>query len=74
MFHNEAGCLELAFKSIGLEIETEIETETIEDVHIEPSLIENRMRLLQLLSKRDSSAQGAKDLERMMAQFDPNGS
>jgi hypothetical protein len=56
--------------SIGLEIETE--KETTEDIRIEPSLIENRTRLL--LMKRDTSVQRVLDIERMMALFDPNGS
>jgi hypothetical protein len=58
--------------SIGLEIETEIETEATQDVRTQPSLIENRTRLL--LMKRDNSVQRVESLERMMALFDPNGS
>jgi hypothetical protein len=52
-------------------LETDTEKETTEEIRIEPPVIENRMRLLQLLSKRDDPAQGAKDLERLMAEFDP---
>lgn len=58
--------------SIGLEIETEIETEAAQDVRVQPFLIENRTRLL--LMKRDNSVQRVLDIERMMALFDPNGS
>ena len=46
--------------SIGLETETEIEREATEKIRIEPSLIENRTRLL--LMKRDNPVQGTKDL------------
>ena len=62
--------------SIELELETEVETEvgseTTKKNSVEPSLRENRTRLL--LMKRDNSDQGPKNIERMMAQFDPNGS
>jgi hypothetical protein len=58
--------------SIGLEIEKEIETETTQNVRLQPSMIENRTRLL--LMKRDNPVQGTKDLARMMALFDTNGS
>jgi hypothetical protein len=57
------------YMSIGLGIETE----TTEEIHRESSsLIENRTRLL--LLKRDTPLQRVLDLERMMAEFDPNGS
>jgi hypothetical protein len=58
--------------SIGLEIETEIKAEPTQDVRTQPSLIENRTRLL--LMKRDNPVQRVLDIERMMALFDPNGS
>jgi hypothetical protein len=56
--------------SIGLEIEEE--AETTEEVRIQPSLKENRTRLL--LMKRDNSLQRVLSLERMMAEIDPNRS
>ena len=46
------------------------ETETAEEIRIEPSAIENRTRLL--LSKRDNPVQRVEGLERLMAEFDPN--
>ena len=55
-----------------MSITLEIETEITEEIRIEPSLMENRTRLL--LSKRDNFTGGLKDLGRMMAEFDPNGS
>jgi hypothetical protein len=55
--------------SIGLGLETE----TTEEIYSEPSsLIENRTKLL--LLKRDNPPQRVLNLERMMAEFDPNGS
>jgi hypothetical protein len=58
--------------SIGLEIEKETETEMTEEIRLEPSVIGNRTRLL--LSKRDTPDHRAENIERMMAEFDPNGS
>jgi hypothetical protein len=52
--------------SIGLE------AEATQDVRTQPSLTENRTRLL--LMKRNNSDQRVLDIERMMALFDPNGS
>jgi hypothetical protein len=56
--------------SIRLEIETE--TETTEEIRLEPSLLENRTMLL--LSKHDNPVHRVLNLERMMAEFDPNRS
>jgi hypothetical protein len=55
-------------------IRLETETETIEESRTEPSLLENRTKLL--LSKRDDGLVGQRvlDIQRMMAEFDPNGS
>ena len=55
------------------EIETEVESETTKKNRVEPFAMENRMSIL--LSKRnDPVEKGTKDLGRMMALFDPNGS
>jgi hypothetical protein len=56
--------------SIRLEIETD--TETTEEIRSEPSLLENRTMLL--LSKQDNPVQRVLNLERMMAELDPNRS
>ena len=54
--------------SIGFELETE----ATDEIRTEPFAIENRMRLL--LSKRDNPIQRVEDLERLMAEIDPNRS
>ena len=56
------------------DLETATETDTTEEIRIEPSLIENRVRLFQLLSKRNNPVQRVESIERQMALFDPNGS
>ena len=55
-----------------IRLETDAEKETTEEIRAEPPVIENQMRLLQLLSKHDKPVQRDKGLERMMALFDPD--
>jgi hypothetical protein len=55
-----------------MSIRSEIETETTEEICIESFAIDNHMRLL--LSRRNNPVQRVEDLERMMAEFDPNRS
>ena len=55
-----------------MSIRSEIETETTEEIHIEPVATESWTKLL--LSKRDNLTEGHKDLERMIAEIDPNRS
>jgi hypothetical protein len=57
---------------MSFKVEIEKETETTEEIRVEPSLVKNRTELL--LSKRDKPTQKVLDLEWMMAQFDPNRS
>jgi hypothetical protein len=54
-------------------IRIEAETETTEEIRSEPSLVENRTRLL-LSKHEDGPIQRVLDIQRMMAEFDPNGS
>lgn len=54
--------------SIGLETETE----TTEEIRIKPIEIENNVRFL--LSKPDYPVERVLDLERMIAEIDPNRS
>ena len=57
---------------MSFRLEIEKETQTTNEVRREPSPIKNKTELL--LSKPHTPAQRFLDLERMMAEFDPNRS